>query len=504
MKPQTPNPAEPQDISYSESVKYTGFFSVVQILTLLASLVRNKLAAVLLSTLGVGLSSLYQSITHFLHNACNLGVAFSSIREISELYAKKDEQGVEKKVEIVRTWSVWTAVAGTLVCIILSPLISRLAFADLSHVVSICILSPSVGFMTVAAAELSILKALRRLKRIALISLLSALVTIVFTVPFYYIFGIRGVLPALLLSTFAVMVTHLSLSLSVVSWHVNLRSLEYYRAGRSLVRVGIPYILSAIVNMGTATALSVFITRLGGLDHVGLYTMGYNLVFTYAGVVFAALDADYFPRLAAHNQDVCLTNTVVNRQIRVCLLFMSPLLVLFTTAMPLVIRILYSSAFLPMTTMACFASLHLFFKAMTLPVAYLSLAKGDAKIYFFMEFAYDVFLLIAVIAGYVIGGITWTGVALALAGVFDMLLIFNVYGRRYAFRFSTQQLPFVLQQLLCVVVALAAGLQKDITFRVGAGSILFIISAILSYNIIRKEMDLFNEVKRILIRKLNK
>lgn len=47
-----------EDATYDHIVKYTGFLGGIQVLTILVSVVRNKLAAVLLSTAGVGLLSL--------------------------------------------------------------------------------------------------------------------------------------------------------------------------------------------------------------------------------------------------------------------------------------------------------------------------------------------------------------------------------------------------------------------------------------------------------------
>ena len=492
------------DGTYNHIMKYTGFFGGIQALTLLVSVIRNKLAAVLLGTMGVGLSALYQSITNFLHNASNLGIAFSSIKEISEHYGKGHKKAVARKVEVVRTWSLWTALAGILLCILFSPLISQLAFGDSSHIIPICILSPMVGFMTITAGELSILKAVRKLKRLALISILSAVGTLLFTVPFYYFWGMRGVVPALLFGTLAVMLVHLRLSLPVFPWHVALTSKAHLKAGWSLVKVGVPYILAAIVNMGVGLIIAVFITRVGNLSDVGLYNMGYNLVFTYAGVVFAALEADYFPRLTGVNTDVSMMNATANRQIKVCVLVMSPFLILFMVAMPLVVKMLYSSAFLPMTSMAIFASLHLFFKSMTLPVAYMSLAKGDAVIYFLMELAYDTFTVTAVAVGYWLMDITGTGVALWLAGVFDWCLIYRVYGKKYGFRPDKASYSFIFCQFVCVLAALVMGLQANILLRMASGIILLCASIAISYKVIRNEITLFKDLKRILWNKVIK
>lgn len=330
----------------------------------------------------MGLSSLYLSVISFLHNTSNLGIPFSSIKEISELYGQDRTEDVLRQVEVVRTWGVWTGLAGMLLCLLFSPVISYWAFDDTSHILPLCLLSPVMAFMGVTAGEFSILKAVRRLKRVALVSVLGAVATLLLTVPFYYLWGMWGVVPALVFSTLGVMVAHLSLSLPVFPWRVNLLSRSHFHKGWSMVRVGVPYIMATAVNMSVAMGISLFITNWGSLSDVGLYGMGYNLVITYAGVVFTAVDADYFPRLSSVNADVGRMNQTINRQIKVCVLLMSPFLVLFMICMPLAIRVLYSSSFLPMTGMAVCASMHMFFKSMTLPVAYTSLAKGDAVMIF--------------------------------------------------------------------------------------------------------------------------
>ena len=123
-----------EDATYDHIVKYTGFLGGIQVLTILVSVVRNKLAAVLLSTAGVGLSSLYLSVISFLHNTSNLGIPFSSIKEISELYGQDRTEDVLRQVEVVRTWGVWTGLAGMLLCLLFSPVISYWAFDDTSHI----------------------------------------------------------------------------------------------------------------------------------------------------------------------------------------------------------------------------------------------------------------------------------------------------------------------------------------------------------------------------------
>ena len=484
------------EATYDHIVKYTGFLGGIQVLTLLVGVIRNKLAAVLLNTVGVGLSSLYQNVLNFMQNTSGLGISFSSIKEISEFYGRGDAEAIARHVCVVRTWGVWTGLAGMLLCVLLSPLISFCAFDDFSHSSAICLLSPVVVFMSVTAAELAVLKAVRRLKRVALISVFSALAALFSTIPFYYCWGMRGIAPALLLSSFGVMAVPQYFSDRVYPWKVGLWDKGNFRAGWGMVCLGVPYILANVVNAAMGMGLGLFIASSGSLSDVGLYNMGYNLIFMYAGIIFTAVDTDYFPRLAAVGNDTEWMNVVINRQIKVGVLLMSPFLVLFVLAMPIVVRILYSDAFLPMVGMAICASMHLFFKSMTLPVAYISLARGDALMFLCMEVAYDVFMAACVMVGYVYYGVLGTGIALALAGVFDWCMIFLVYGRRYGFRLQRGFKPFIICQFFCVALALALGLQPVWWLKVVAGGLVLVCSAGLSIWVLRREMTIFSEFKQ--------
>ena len=438
-----------KDATYKHIVKYTGFFGVIQVLTILVSVIRNKLAVLLLSKAGIGLTALYNSITGFLSATSNLGVSFSSIKHISEVFEQEDRLLIRQHVEVVRTWSIWTAILGVLLTILFSPIISWLAFGDFKNIDTICYLSPIIAFMAVTGGEMAILKAVRRLHRVALISVMSALLTLLSTIPLYYFWGMKGIIPALNISVFAVMLVHLAFSLPVFPWKVSLCSKQHFRSGWSLIRLGVPYIMAGIVNTLSVMGISFFLNEAGSLEDVGLYSMGFTLVVTYAGIVFTAVDADYFPRLSALQSDAVRMCMTINRQIKVCVLLMAPFLVLFMLSMPLVIRLLYSEEFLPITGMAVCASLHMFFKAMTLPVAYTALAKADSLIYLLMEVVYDIVLVVLVVVGYLMWGILGTGIALALAGIFDYALIYIVYGRRYGYRLEKSALPFFVSQFVC-------------------------------------------------------
>ena len=85
---------EEQNESYSHILKYTGIFGGVQGLNIAIGLVRNKIIAWLLGPAGMGLASLFNSVANFIYQATNLGISFSAVRHVSELFDQGDEERI--------------------------------------------------------------------------------------------------------------------------------------------------------------------------------------------------------------------------------------------------------------------------------------------------------------------------------------------------------------------------------------------------------------------------
>ena len=101
-------------VSISHVLKYTGVFGGVQVLKALAGLIRNKLTAILLGTAGMGLNAVFQNIGELIFSATNMGIPFSSTRNLSESYEQQDGKATTALVQAIRTWALWTALVAAL------------------------------------------------------------------------------------------------------------------------------------------------------------------------------------------------------------------------------------------------------------------------------------------------------------------------------------------------------------------------------------------------------
>ncbi len=466
-----------QDQDYRHILKYTGIFGGVQGFQLVLGLLRTKLMALLLGPSGMGLASLFQSTSQFLSQATNLGVAVSAVRQLSEDHDAEDKALLGSSIQTVRSWSLFTALLGLLIALVSGPVISHATFDSGNHTLHLIWLGPAVAMMALAGGETAILKATRQLGRLALIQLLCALMALFISIPIYYMFGETGIVPVINLMAFSTLLltSYHSLRLYPVRW-------IGFSLGRGsgILRLGIAFTLAGIVGSGAEMFIRSFLNVSGSLDTVGLYNAGYMITITYAGLVFAAMESDYYPRLSAVNQDVEATNKMVNKQMEVSILTMAPLLTALIILLPVLIPLLFSSQFLPIVAMTQVAALAMFFKAMTLPVAYITLARGLSLTYLVLESSYYVALVLFVIVGYRYWGIWGTGLAIMLAHLAEFLII-NGYARwRYEYKQSSTVMKYGAIHLLIGLSAYILTITVDKVVYWLLGGILVIVSLLFS------------------------
>lgn len=498
--------------TYDHVLKYTGLFGGVQGLTILMSLVRNKLAALLIGPTGLGFINMYNTVASLIHQSTNLGIGFSAVRHISELSEVGDNVSVANYAKTVRTWSLLTALFGTLICCVLSYNISYWTFETYDYTLEICLLSPIIGFMAVSTGELAILKGLKLLKKVAMTSAFGALATFLICIPIYTLFGIKGIIFSLLMCNAATLAITLFFSNQAIPWKVNLRSAAVIASGIPMVRLGIGYIIAGVFGQGAEYIIRTLIQEYSDMAHVGLYNSGYIMTVSYASMVFVAIEADFFPRLSAACHNTAKSNQIINQQIEICVLLISPILIGFVLMMPYMIEILYSIKFIEAVPMSICATLFMFFRALTLPAAYLSLARGDSKMFMATELVYDIFIAIAVPEAFKHYGLMGAGCAISAGGLIYLVLIHILYRYKYRFIFSHRLFHIYILQFILLLTTIGVALYTNGDLSVigfdnlneqtnngfikwSIGSIAFALSLYASLRILRRETNIISHIK---------
>ena len=481
--------------SYQHVLKYTGLFGGVQGLIILIGLVRNKAMAVLLGAGGLGFNALMMSVQTFAAQCTNLGLSFGAVPKLSEIYEQNEKSKLDYYVQVIRLWSLITAALGLLFCVAASGLADNMTFTWGDHTLHYAMLGVSVAMLAIAGGETAILKATRQMGSLAKVQIYGAIGAVVLSVPLYYYFEQSGVVPAIVL--IAIMNTLLTLIYSYRCYPLRFRICkQHLRDGYSMIRLGVSFVLAAAIGSGAEMAIRAFINVEGGMGDVGFYNAAFMITITYAGMVFSAMETDYFPRLSAVNKDIEATNDTVNKQMEVSLLLLSPMLVALMMLLPVLIPMLFRSDFLPVVAMAQVAVLAMYFKVLTLPVAYITLARSRSLAYLLLESSYFVALVIAIVVGYRWWGIWGTGVAIVVAHVVEFVVV-NAYAYwQYGYRSTWRVGRYALLQMSIGALAYAVSLcTEGLTYWITEAA-LTLVSTACSLYILHQKTRLWEALMR--------
>jgi PST family polysaccharide transporter len=128
--------------------------------------------------------------------------------------------------------------------------------------------------------------------------------------------------------------------------NIKLSAVVFKEESKDMIRLGVSMMFVSLLVALSAFILRAYITKINGIEDVGYFQAGFQIVSGYFGMIFSTLTLDLFPRLSAINKDDIKLEKEMNRQIIVGLVLLLPLIVVLIFFMPFLVTVLYSSDFL--------------------------------------------------------------------------------------------------------------------------------------------------------------
>lgn len=477
--------------SYRNIVKATSLFGGVQIFTILISMIRMKFVAVLLGTTGVGIINLLNSPLTFIAGLTGLGISYSVIRDISQSAETGDENKLARTIISFRRLVILTGLFGMIVTLILSPLLSKWTFGNSNYTWAFVWLSLTLLINAISGGQKALLQGMRKLQSLAKATVIGSFLGLLTSVPLYYFYGIKGIVPALIITSIVSLLLSWYYAKQVYVAKVDITYKETFAEGKGFIKLGLFLSISSQIGALVSYLIILFIGRVGSLDDVGLYSAGFSFVGTYVGLVFTAMGTDYYPKLAAVCNDNKTIRRMVNQQATIGVLIILPIVSLLLISFPLVTKIFLSTKFLGIVPFVNLAALGVLVKSVSFSVGYISFAKGDSKFFFWMEgiFSNVLYLLLCTI-GYWFYGLIGIGIAYIFSYVIYLILISVLTYKRYDFKFDNELIKiFFISISLCFLLYSSIQMFHSYTLYI-IQAILVVCSIIYSYNELNKRLDI--------------
>ena len=442
-----------QKSSYRQVMKATSIFGGVQVFQIIIGIVRSKFIAILLGPLGMGISGLLTATTGFVAGLTNFGLSTSAVKDISAAHSSGNETRLAIVAKVFRRWVWVTGLLGAILTAVISPWLSELTFGNRDYTFAFIWISITLLFNQISAGQSVLLRGMRRIRYMAQAGMLGSIIGLFTTIPLYYFYGVKGIVPGIIIT---------SITTLILSWYyarkLDIKPIFVSKArtvaeGKGMLKMGFMISMSGLITLGASYIVRIFISNNGGIEQVGLYNAGFAIINTYVGMIFTAMAADYYPRLAAVAQSNTQSREVINQQAEIALLILAPILIIFLVFINWVVIVLYSKQFLPVTVMIYWAALGMFFKAASWSIAFIFLAKGASKLFFWNELITNIYLLGLNILGYYYWGLTGLGLSFLVSYFLYLIQVYMVAKINYKFSFDPAFIKIFLFQLSLAVIS---------------------------------------------------
>lgn len=479
-----------QQSSYRQIMKATSIFGGVQVFQIIIGIIRSKFIAVLLGPLGMGISGLLTSTTGFVGALTNFGLSTSAVRDISAAHGSGNETRLAIVAKVFRRWVWVTGLLGALLTAALSPWLSELTFGNKDYTFAFIWISITLLLNQISSGQSVLLRGMRKISYMAQAGMIGSIIGLFTTIPLYYFYGVKGIVPGIIITSVTTLVLTWYYAQKLDIKPVFVSKVRTLAEGKEMLKMGFMISLSGLIALGTSYIVRIFISNNGGVEQVGLYNAGFAIINTYVGMVFTAMGTDYYPRLSAVANNNKESHNVMNQQAEIAILILSPVIMGFLVFINWVIILLYSTKFIEINNMILYAALGMFFKAASWAIAFIFLAKGSSKLFFWNELTANIYLLAFNILGYKYFGLTGLGVSFMISYILYAIQVFVISRIKYDFTFTHEFYKiFSLQFSFAISCLVIVKLISD-PYSYIVGSIIILVSTYYAYRELNKRINI--------------
>lgn len=364
-------------MSFARILRSSALMGGAQVVVLAAGFVRAKVIAMILGASGVGLMGIFNAFSGNIATFAGWGLSTSGVR----LIAGASEEEKPAKIAAVRRMGRTLSLLGLALALALFWPIGAASFDANRYAVEMAIVAFAVPCMVAASAWSAVLQVSGKVASLVKVQIAGAMAGLLLGLPAIWLWGTIGIALSIF---FAAAVP------AAVLW----RAARSVGEGRPAEQVDLSQLIKlggALMLIGWMGQLSAYLVRLaivrqGGLDAAGYYQAASAISGSLPGFVFAAMGADFFPRVAAA-KDEAEARSITEKQILAGLLLGVPLIVAMLTMGELSIRFLYADTFDAAIPLLAWMTWGVFVRLVAWPLGFWMMARRSPRAFIVVESA---------------------------------------------------------------------------------------------------------------------
>lgn len=372
-------------------LKTSFYTSISTAITFISGFVVTKVVAVKIGPVGITYVGQYQNIIAIMAMFSTLAVTTGVIKYLAE----HKEDNLQKK-RIISTAFIIILISSCIVSlsvIYFSRFLSIIVFKskDFSNV--FFLYGFFIGIMALNTLISAVYNGLKEIKYLTIVNIAGSLTGIIFTVFFAYKLGVKGVLIANNFTALVIFLINLVILYKRKYFHVKPEFLQWKSSSAKLL---LGFTLMGIVSGLVMPLSQIFIRNrimnIFSANEAGWWQAVTRISDYYLAFITTILSVYYLPRLSEINTKVELKQEIKNGY-KIVLPIVGFMALCIWTFKILIVHILFSKDFLPMTPLFTFQLLGDFFKIGSFLLGYILIAKADIKLFIISEVIFSLSLV---------------------------------------------------------------------------------------------------------------
>ena len=405
-----------------------------------------------------------------------------------------DLEFIAKNITALRRLIWITGLLGMLVCAAFASIWSKTSFGNDEYVWSFVAISVIILLDQLNNGELALLQGMQEKKKLARANIIGQTLNALITIPLFYLFGVKAIVAAFVIGSIITLTIskYYTYKLDIGKFQMSWK--ETFSMGSEMVKLGfflsLQYLMSTIV----IWVIRNYVSSVGGVDEVGLYSAGTTIIGNYIGLVFAAIATDYYPRLSATKDNGDL-QIAVRTQAELTILLLAPLAVAFVVFCKPVIILLYSSSFLPIEHMMYWSIGAVLVQAMGWAISYTLLAKAKSSYFFLNELCSTIWGLPIKLICYKYWGLTGFGMATLIVYLLYLIQVLIVTKKLFglSYELSIWKQFFLLNMPIVATIFVKLFIPEVWGYVVG--TVILVATSITVFNVLNRKMDIVTVFK---------
>jgi len=400
---------------YSQILKISSLIGGSLAICQLLSMLRLKVAAVILGPSGLGIIGSYVAIQSLVSVIFSMGIQSSVIRDVTKAIANNDHDALGKIAKTLKRVCLVTGFIGALLIWVFSIPISNLTFDTDSYASEIAQLGLVFLIINISNGQIALIRGFQRIRNIAQLQIIAATMGAILAILCYLWMGLQGIMPSLLL----IAIVQLSVSryfvgkLPILKIRTSWR--ESFLLMRNILNLGLAFMWSGLLIALVAYLIRVLIAQYLNIESVGIFSAAFLISGMFINFILAAMGADFYPRLAAVASDHNQINRMVNFQTEIGLLLAIPGIIATLALAPWVIELFFTDAFFPAIDLLRWFTLGCLGQVIAWPLGFIMLALGRGKWFAATETAWNILNF----------GLIWIG--LLLVGLEGVAISYSIH-----------------------------------------------------------------------------